>query len=689
MARARILVVEDEAIVAADVTSKLTHLGYDVVGTASRGEQAVTMANTLRPNLVLMDILLSGDMDGVEAADRIRQECPAPIVFLTAHSDSETLARAKVTAPFGYLLKPFSERELETHIEMALYRFQIESALRENEGRLRLAIDATRMGVWDWDIANDRATWAGHHSDLFGLQPDAFNGSTFEFLALLHEEDRETVHAAIQRAVYEPAPYACEFRIRYPDRSIHWLEWWGEVYRDAKQQPVRMVGLLQDITRRREIEEELRRLTDELERRVADRTEKLIRSESRLRALSKELNLTEQRERRKIATDLHDYLAQLLVLARIRLGQAKQDRLPASGAGHIAEAESNIDHALAYTRSLVGQLCPPLLKDFGLAVALKWLAEQMQQHRLAVEVYADETRLTLEDEQEVLLFQSVRELLMNVVKHAQTDAVTVRVEQESGVLRIEVQDQGAGFDLAAAAAESPTTLSSNFGLFNITERMQALGGRFDLHSAPGQGTTATLVLPLAARDKRETRDKRDEQKVNSLPVAPFSPVSQVSHHPPIRVLLVDDHAMIREGLKAVLLDYPGFDIVGEAANGAEAVSLTGTLQPEVVVMDVTMPLMDGIEATRLITQGYPGVTVIGLTLHSAAQVKAAMMEAGASTVLTKEAAVDELPRTIQILRAMNDTSDGDGSGTIPAPPSSFMKGDAGAPVNRGWAEHGS
>ena len=115
MASAKILIVEDEAIVAADLTTKLKQFGYNVIGIASHGEQAVTIACSQRPNLVLMDISLGGDMDGIKAADRIRQEYPIPIVFLTAHSDSETLTRAKVTAPFGYLLKPFNERDSNSH----------------------------------------------------------------------------------------------------------------------------------------------------------------------------------------------------------------------------------------------------------------------------------------------------------------------------------------------------------------------------------------------------------------------------------------------------------------------------------------------------------------------------------------------------------------------------------------------
>lgn len=664
MANAKILIVEDEAIVAADLRSKLSRLGYTVVGTASEGELAVKMACAERPNLVLMDILLAGQMDGIEAADRISRECHIPIVFLTAHSDSETLSRAKVTAPFGYLLKPFNERELETHIEMALYRYQIEQTLRESEGRLRLAIDATHMGLWDWDILADRATWAGHYGDLFGLKPGQFEGTYRELLALVLEQDQEIVRVAMERALSENAPYACEFRVRHQDGSLHWLEWWGEVYRDEQKRPVRMVGLLQDITPRRQAEEELRRLTGELEQRVAQRTEELVHSESRLRGLSRELNLAEQRERRKLATDLHDYLAQLLVLGRIKLGQAKRGELPKSCAALISETETVLSQALSYTRSLVGQLCPPVLKEFGLVVALKWLAEQMQQHRVTVTVHAEDDQLSLEEDQAVLLFQSARELLMNVVKHAHTEWATITVSRLDGVLRVVVEDKGCGFDMT----EAPVT--AQFGLFSIKERMHTLGGRFVLLSERGKGTVATLALPIVpspTQGKAPDMDGERSKPANHWRVvdgtegrpsygreASGHAIGLGGHASPargrnasIRVLLVDDHAMIREGLRTVLVGYPNIEIVAEAANGVEAVALTRNHQPDVVIMDVTMPKMDGIEATRLIKEEWPAVRVIGLSVHSAPQVAESMRQAGASDVLTKEAAVDELHQTIQ------------------------------------------
>lgn len=130
---ARVLVVEDEAIVAMDISVMLRELGYEVEGPAATGEEAVSLAERERPDLVLMDIMLRGGMDGVEAARRIRETTGAPIVYLTAYADESTLLRAKTAEPLGYLLKPFEERELRTTIETALSKHRTEARLRESE----------------------------------------------------------------------------------------------------------------------------------------------------------------------------------------------------------------------------------------------------------------------------------------------------------------------------------------------------------------------------------------------------------------------------------------------------------------------------------------------------------------------------------------------------------------------------
>lgn len=132
MAKARIMVVEDEAITVKDLQMTLQELGYEVPAVASTGEEAVQKAEEHKPDLVLMDIALDGEMDGIKAADQIRKRFDIPVVYLTAHADERTLESAKVTEPFGYIVKPFNDKDLLSSIEMALYKHGVDKKLREN-----------------------------------------------------------------------------------------------------------------------------------------------------------------------------------------------------------------------------------------------------------------------------------------------------------------------------------------------------------------------------------------------------------------------------------------------------------------------------------------------------------------------------------------------------------------------------
>jgi PAS domain S-box-containing protein len=139
----RILVVEDEKITAMDIRERLRGLGYDPLPDVSTGEEAIEVATELKPDLVLMDVILKGRIDGVEAASVIRERLRIPVIFLTAFSDDNTLQRAKVTEPYGYILKPFEERELHTTIEMALYKYRMEKDLRASEEKFAKAFQAS------------------------------------------------------------------------------------------------------------------------------------------------------------------------------------------------------------------------------------------------------------------------------------------------------------------------------------------------------------------------------------------------------------------------------------------------------------------------------------------------------------------------------------------------------------------
>jgi signal transduction histidine kinase len=226
-----------------------------------------------------------------------------------------------------------------------------------------------------------------------------------------------------------------------------------------------------------------------------ERTRALTESQVRLRALASELNLTEQRERKRLATELHDHLAQMLVLGKLKVSQARQlSGLMPKCLGLLNEVDQVLTQSLAYTRTLVADLAPPALRDFGLLAGLRWLVEQMRQHGLEVSLHTSLEQVQLPENHAILLFQSVRELLTNVVKHAESDETTVSLDQEVGTLRIEVKDNGVGFDPVAEAKNLDN--SSKFGLFSIGERMPALGGTFELESMPGHGTIARLTVPV-------------------------------------------------------------------------------------------------------------------------------------------------------------------------------------------------
>ncbi len=168
MNKVKILVVENEQIVAEDIKFRLQRLGYAVSGTALSGQEAAKKAEEIYPDLVLMDIVLEGEMDGIEAASIISSRLDIPVVYLTAYADDKTLERAKTTEPFGYILKPFEDRELHITIEMALYKHKMENIIKEKEDRLRKNLEETVYALASVVEMRDPST-AGHQKRVTNL----------------------------------------------------------------------------------------------------------------------------------------------------------------------------------------------------------------------------------------------------------------------------------------------------------------------------------------------------------------------------------------------------------------------------------------------------------------------------------------------------------------------------------------
>ena len=539
---------------------------------------------------------------------------------------------------------------------------RLEAAIQVGEARLQLAQSVANIGVFGWDIVAQKAVWSPELERICGLPAGGFDGTAEAWRRLVHPDDLASVHAGTQRSLEDPTMASeFEFRIVRTDGAVRWIYAKAKTLCNEEGRAVRMVGVILDITDRKEAQLRLERFAEELERQVASRTEELVSSEDRLRAMATDLTLSEQRERKRLANELHDHLQQMLVLGKLTIGQGKRVAAGVPACEQILKKVDDIlSDALTYTRTLVSDLSPTVLRDHGLVASLQWLGGYMQKHGQTVIVTVTEAQEpTLPEGQMILLFQSARELLINSAKHAGTGQATLTMEQRDRLLRITVRDEGKGFDRAqpaTAAGDTPSGgISSKYGLYSVQERMRALGGSFEVQSVRGQGTTATLVLPLGGAAAGEcsmvngqwSMAKPQEEPPPAFGSSAHSP-STIKHSPsPIRVLLVDDHIMVRQGLRAVLDVYADVELVGEAGDGEEAVRLVDQLRPAVVVMDINMPKMDGIEATARIKRGYPETIVIGLSVNAGGENQEAMRRAGAIQLMTKESAVEQLYDAIQ------------------------------------------
>ncbi len=263
MVNTSLLIVEDENIVAIDIKEKAKSMGYKVVGIASSGEEAVELAGNKKPDLVIMDIVLKGKMDGIEAAEIIKRDHDIPIIYLTAYADDETLKRAKLTGPLGYLIKPFEERELHTAIEVALYNHMIKSKLKTSEERYRKLVETSPDAVL---LINhmDKILFANKTVEKFtGFPRRELIGKEIKALRkigiLKEEEFNKFMENLINpfREHLEPI----EFELNDREGNKHYLEFYTSVIKTKDESLLQIIG--HDITDRIEAEKKREELIRE------------------------------------------------------------------------------------------------------------------------------------------------------------------------------------------------------------------------------------------------------------------------------------------------------------------------------------------------------------------------------------------------------------------------------------------
>jgi PAS domain S-box-containing protein len=490
--------------------------------------------------------------------------------------------------------------------------------IRESEARYRGVVESEMVGILFWHIDGRMLDANQVLLDLIGYTRDELHDGRIHWTDLTAPEFAERDLHMLEQLHQSGRcrPYEKEY-IRKDESRVPVLI--GSSFLPGRTDVG--VAFVVDITERKYVEQQLQQLTASLEQQVADRTALAEQRAGQLRALAAELTRAEQQERRRLANVLHDHVQQILIAANMHVMILQDDLRESKYWDALEKIHDLLDEAVNATRSLSVELCPPVLYEQGLATGLQWLAGRMhEQHHLEVEVDADPAADPSEEELRDLLFQAAREMLLNVVKHAGTKRARLRLRAAQDHVRLEVIDRGQGFDPAAAQEAA-----KSFGLFYLRERLAPLGGRMTIDSAPGQGTHVTVSVPLKEGEFVESVDAEKEP-----PERPETFASNLT-----RVLLVDDHQIIREGLKVLIDRQSDLTVVGEAADGLAAVTMAQALKPDVVIMDVSMPRMNGIAATRQIVQEQPQIRVIGLSLHGEEEMVRALIEAGAVGYLTK------------------------------------------------------
>ena len=392
-----------------------------------------------------------------------------------------------------------------------------------------------------------------------------------------------------------------------------------------------------DITERKASEEALRVSNAAL----ASRTAEVEHRVRQLQKLTMEISQTEDRERRRMAEILHDDLQQQLASTKFHLtilnGRAKGD--PAQQA-LIAKLDGMLKDAIQTSRDLSHDLSPATLYTGDMRQTFQTLAEKVKsRHGMTVHVAGDPVHVQ-SDALKAFLCKAGKELLFNAVKHAEVKAAKVRLRRFGRYVCLAIADRGRGFDPTAMAEHD------GLGLLSIRERIELLGGRMKIRSRIGEGSRFLITVPDGENAVPARRTRHPRREVQSRPGTTAETVQTVSEGT-IHVVIADDHEIVRQGLVGLLGREPDMQLVGEAANGREAVDLAYRMRPDVLIMDVSMPLINGIEATRQIKAHVPEARVIGLSMATDPDTAERMRQAGADAYLCKTDSAEELLAAIR------------------------------------------
>lgn len=352
-------------------------------------------------------------------------------------------------------------------------RTLLDSNERDTQMRLSMASATALLFAWDINLTTGTITYSESVEAAFNNGPLSTDFYLLSKLALLfHDKDRAQVATLFEETISQTGLFDGQFRVKVDDETYIWIEAHGKIIHGSKGETDRIVGIGQNITERKQLEEAHRRVN----------------------ALAQNFALAGERERCRIAEELHDQVGPNLLLCMMKLDSLRS-QLPTDELDEIIEPiETIIENSIQEIRSLTFQLRPPILATAGLTPALKWLANEYQEkYGLNVTITDNALPLMMDFDIRSTLFQVVRELLLNIVKHARTNLATITIDREADLIITKVNDNGIGFDPAAKFV--PKSDSMGFGMFNIRQKIEHIGGSIQFDSESGSGTLVTVTVP--------------------------------------------------------------------------------------------------------------------------------------------------------------------------------------------------
>jgi PAS domain S-box-containing protein len=577
-----ILIVEDEGIVARDLQETLCGLGYDAFAIASSADEAILRATERCPDLVLMDVRIKGKLDGIETAEILKRRFGVAVLFLTAHADDATLARATAIEPHGYLMKPVKSAELRSAIEVSLYRHELEKRLHQRDRQFATALQSVSEAVVTVDLAGKITFMNAAAEVLTGMTAaETVGRSAREILWHIDQQLVAGEETALVTALREKRAVVRQ------DASLVNPATGAQHFIDDSATPVMDDGqalgavmVFRDVTRQKTLQRQLE---------LADRLASLGTMAA---GVAHEIN-----NPLSVIAGNAEYLAEELTRYRAQMGDVAVSTKPGGRLQDISAALADLQSAATRIGRIVSDLRafsrPPDHGAGGVANVsrcIEWAVRATSQefrHRALLTTHIEDVPLANADESKLgqvfvnLLVNAAQAIAPGDTEH-NTIAITAHTDERGRIL-VEVSDTGCGIPAEALGrifdpffTTKPAGVGTGLGLSICHGIVSSMGGELLAESEVGKGTRFVVVLPPAASHTSETR------------VA----TSDTSRKLRGRVLIVDDEDMVRRTVERILRDHE----VVSAASAREGLAIIDKGERfDVIFVDMMMPTMTGMD----------------------------------------------------------------------------------------------